>query len=123
MEEKKLTDEEIVKALEHCGSQHHIKGCKDCPMKGIENCYDEPLTDNALDLIHRLQGDKKELEESCELFKHFNEKHCETISEQKAEIERLTEELVNYIRKAKFYYDKCKDYGIENFYDSELEVE
>lgn len=64
--EKELTDEEIVKALEHCGSQHHIKGCKDCPMQGIENCYDEPLTDNALNLIHRLQAENAELKEDNE---------------------------------------------------------
>lgn len=31
----------------------------------------------------------------------------------------LLEHLDN--SKAKFYYDKCKSYGIENFYDKELE--
>lgn len=85
MEEKKVNDEQIIRGLENWILH-------DCTAK------QEDLV-NALDLIKRLQGEKKELDESCELFKHFNEKHCETISEQKAEIERLTKNAKYWERK------------------------
>lgn len=62
MEEKKLTDEEIVKALEHCGSNHKDNSCEICPFRHVANCYDTVLHDNALDLIHRLQSEIKEYE-------------------------------------------------------------
>ena len=70
MEEKKLTDEEIVKALECCSGGITGETCKNCPLNlsnsGVEACYydDTILEKYALDLINR----------------------------QKAEIERLTEE-------------------------------
>ena len=35
--------------------------------------------------------------------------------------EEIMTELLRIKSKAKFYYDKCKEYGIENFCDEELE--
>lgn len=37
------------------------------------------------------------------------------------EIVYEVEEQVDFKQKAKFYYEKCKSYGIENFYDKDLE--
>jgi hypothetical protein len=54
MEEKKLTDEEIVKALECCANDEMCRGCPyfikkiDCGCRRSEKDY--------LDLIHHLQS-------------------------------------------------------------------
>lgn len=63
MEEKKLTDEEIVKALEICGKDFE---CSNCPY--VYECCERldgsaGLLIQALDLIHRLQCEKTELEQ------------------------------------------------------------
>ena len=36
-------------------------------------------------------------------------------------LEMFQKDEERYREKAKFYYEKCKSYGIENFYDPELE--
>ena len=70
-EEKKLTDEEIVKALDICTTADDDMDCIDgCPMYEEDYCTTK-LLKMAFDLIQRLQGEK---------------------AEQKAEIERLTRE-------------------------------
>ena len=68
MEEKKLTDEEIVKALECCTSETGI--CKgDCPavILGFGATCQDNLCNLTRDLIHRLQSEneilKKQIEE------------------------------------------------------------
>ena len=66
MEEKKLNDEEIVKALETCMSG---KGCEVCPYfeNGID-CVRRSEKDT-LDLIHRLQSEIERLtEENRQIF-------------------------------------------------------
>lgn len=73
MEEKKLTDEEIIKELENLA---------------------------VIDLIHRLQSENKslktDLENECEEHKQFIKLAKKIDEEQKTEIERLTEELDFY---------------------------
>ena len=61
MEEKKLTDEEIVQALECCAQED---GCCDCPVwtVGIPSCV-ETIATNTLDFIHRLQDENALLKE------------------------------------------------------------
>jgi septal ring factor EnvC (AmiA/AmiB activator) len=81
MEEKKLTDEEIVKALEI--------GSKCCEHNYLEYWELVRACQNGLDLIHRLQDDYSKLKEKYVKVLDLNEK---VIAEQKAEIERLTEE-------------------------------
>lgn len=64
-DEKKLTDEEIVKALENCITtitDMKRKGCDECPYKEVEACGKAQMID-LLDLIHRLQSENKRLEE------------------------------------------------------------
>lgn len=94
MEEKKLTDEEMIKALE----MHACNGRK-YSFEEWDRCKTVTQSD-ILDIIHRLQSEN---------------------AEQKAEIERLTETLAMYILKAWFYYKKCKEYGIECVIDEDLE--
>lgn len=64
--EKKLTDEEIEKALEACMSG---KGCEACPYfeNGID-CVRRSEKDT-LDLIHRLQDENKRLTEEVQAWK------------------------------------------------------
>lgn len=89
MNEKKLTDEEIVKALECCEDDENVN-CGDCPLVR-ESCA--VIRKYALDLIHRLQDENATLK--AELKKELVE-HEEFTKKAKAEIERLTEELKYY---------------------------
>ena len=63
MKEKKLTDEEIVKALECCTkSRCDDETTGDCPLKKDESCS-TILAINALDLINRQKAEIKRLTE------------------------------------------------------------
>ena len=73
MEEKKLTDEEVIKALKNCSGGYGA---------GIVG----NLYEMALDLIHRLQAENIGLMERVETL--INSLH-ETIDKQKAELEEL----------------------------------
>lgn len=75
MEEKKLTDEEIIKGLEFCSKN---RGCNGCPYfeKQIDCCSGKSEKD-ALDLIHRLQSEKAELLQVAELAN----KNCDELKE------------------------------------------
>ena len=53
MTDKKLTDAEIVKALECCVRDGYPYGCEDCPYHMLD--CNEGLDADALDLINRLQ--------------------------------------------------------------------
>lgn len=55
--DNKLTDNEIVKALEYCSRQGITSECERCKVKG---CRSE-LIKLALDLINRLQAENEEL--------------------------------------------------------------
>ena len=58
-EDKKLNDEEIVKALECCNGVT----CGDCPYKKKNiSCLNGRKTNDSLDLIRRLQSENKKLE-------------------------------------------------------------
>lgn len=104
-EEKKLTDDEIVKALEYCAYKEN--GCStDCPLIDIENCTGF-ISKNALDLIHRLKKENEELKSpkfASWKLKFFNLKeefdkelaeHEEFAKKAKAEIERLKIDIKN----------------------------
>lgn len=101
MEEKKLTDEEIIHNLKYFGEEKlHRK--------------------EALDLIHRLQSEKKELKSIAEYQQGSNmerwriiQEKDKTIAEQKAEIERLTEENE--------YLDMCGKQFLADYQKCEVE--
>ena len=82
-EEKKLTDEEIVKALECCTDEENVN-CEDCPL------VKEPcaiIRKYALDLIQRLQSENEHLK--CN---SYTTSWKGNFFEAKKEFERLTEE-------------------------------
>ena len=98
----KLTDEEIVKALECCSCDV----CSNCCLYGkggMDECTSK-LAKNAFELVNRLRSENEELNKDyieldiecrelrTELEKELNE-HEEFAKKANAEIERLTEEL------------------------------
>ena len=58
MTDKKFTDEEIIKALECCANGK----CRECPLFK-EDCGDDIICKNALDLITHLQEENETLKE------------------------------------------------------------
>ena len=81
MPDKKLTDNEIIKALNNC--RYGYKSCDECPL-----CNDPCEIDHGgvpifiVDLINRLQAENEALIAGQETLQKY-------IAEQKAEIERL----------------------------------
>ena len=68
MEEKKLTDEEIVKAFEICANGLCNKNCPAFNLVTEMNCQDY-MDKLILDLIHRLQGENERLTEENAILK------------------------------------------------------
>ena len=89
MEEKKLTDDEkLLKQIRYLADRY-----------GTANCIGNPSKNffiDTLDLIHRLQNEvsqfKSKAEHIEEVYNADREHFIKTTTEQKAEIERLTEE-------------------------------
>ena len=99
-EEKKLTDEEIVKALEFCAKDSSCLWDSKCPLRNDKDCH-VTLSKAALAFINRQNKDYIELDLECrelrtELDKELAE-HEEFTKKAKAEIERLTEERDVYL--------------------------
>ena len=94
MEEKKLTDEEVVKALEVCGKDFE---CHNCPY--VDECCERldgsaGLLIQALDLIHRLQAENERLTEEKETaWRKFKEKCNESIELHMLLDKRATERV------------------------------
>lgn len=94
MTERKFTDEDLIKALEHCTSSTTGEACNGCPFCKTDVCVemDNALNIYALDLINR----------------------------QRAEIERLTIKL-DAMRSAansfKMHYNNGRSEAIKEFAD------
>ena len=74
MTDNKLTDKEIVKALECCGKLHieNIDSfCNECIFKGKAMCIGY-LCDNSIDLINRLQAENERLKPFEDKIAKFN---------------------------------------------------
>lgn len=89
MEEKKLTDEQVLKALEICGNDGN---CRDCPYRinNIECC--SLLEKDSLAIINSLQVENKRLSDKAIALE------VET-NNQKAEIERLKNAKADGVRE------------------------
>ena len=105
--EKKLTDEEIVKALVHCSNNRSCEYCYHNDEVGSgEIVCRARLMIKAIDLIHRLQSEKTEqkeiIEKQVKIYDKLEEAYGNLVqenAEQKEEIERLTEEKGKYQEK------------------------
>ena len=101
MKEKKLTDEEIIKSLEHCS---HNRSCEYCyhndEVGSGEIVCRGRLMQKSLDLIHRLQDENKRLiEELKEEKVWFSE-----LLQSKNELQKQVDELTSEITEMKSYY-------------------
>ena len=106
MPDKKLTDNEIIKALDICskstnGCSHSNNTCKDCYLNGQPMCSTVLLQDT-LDLINRLQKLKEHYKKCRDKVQDdvmYLAKQCDVLQEeikcQKAEIENLTKACEN----------------------------
>ena len=101
-EEKKLTDEEIVKALENCQKDR----CEDCPYFIDEhNCKANSLLQDALNLIYRLDS------ESESISKREGEivRECVELKQARA---LLKAELKNELAEHEEFTKKAKEHSI-----------
>ncbi len=107
--EKKLTNDEIVKALEHC---FHNRSCEYCyhndEVGSGEIVCRSRLMGKILDLIHRLQSENR-LKDEC--IDHLNRDKLllqNKKAEQKAEIETLKSELRKECEEHEGFTKKAK---------------
>ena len=110
MEERKLTDEQVLKALEICGNDGN---CRDCPYRinNIECC--SSLEKDSLAIINSLQVENKRLSDKAIALE------VET-NNQQAEIERLKNETTYLQRVADAFkgdYKNAKADGAREIWD------
>lgn len=138
MEEKKLTDEEIVKAYSNCADYNN---CFECPLweeMRRRNCICREIV---LGVINCLQSDITEKDIELERARNAINERDEWYAEQKAENERLTEEnailkgnppilagrsLGKTIRAKLLAFDKMKEQNDElqkQVYELKLELQ
>jgi hypothetical protein len=142
MEEKKLTDEEIVKALECCANRESCIGYECCLYSGQHTA----CVEMGIDIIHSLQADNERLKEQCskssykdswknKFFKAQEEierltEDCESayavleaqrhlidlIKKDKAELQKQVDELKTFIdfKTANVMCDKCKQQAVKD---------
>lgn len=123
MEEKKLTDEE--KAIEELNNYRNRFYAEP---QGTERAIIANAINDVFCLIHRLQDENERLKSHMKA-KEIADEHVRkmrgtdlrTIAELQKQVDELNKLSDGYFVKAYFYYQKCKAYGIENFYDDELE--
>lgn len=115
MEEKKLTDEELVKSIECC-----IKyNCRKCPyiLKHIDCVSDKRAEKDFIDLIKRLQAKNNELQkqvdelkaENTELYKEHTTLIAGSILQKKQAVKDTVKEIWDIVMS-----DEC---SVENTFD------
>lgn len=104
--DKKLTDNEIVKALKCCNEWENPGDCTNCPAKGKGDCCVLTLRIAALDLINHLQAENEklnaELKNLTTVIKNLtseNQNLTSYLVSANAENERLKEEVTEHIKK------------------------
>ena len=134
MDDKKLTDNEIVKALECCAEPVGIN-CIKCPLE--KDCLEVNMCELALDLINRLQSEKEALINGQEtLQKYLAEreaeveswrKNCDELYEQMSERLKAELKIERRLAKAEAYkecIEKVKEeiaQALENNYNVRAE--
>ena len=115
MEEKKLTDEEIVKALDKCFAKKGEMSCKDCKVytgEGLRDCMSN-VAIPALDLINRQKAEIERLKQSNKNILFVNE----YTMKQNAEIQKQVDELKERLQFAEEVWEEDCDDDLENFYE------
>lgn len=107
----KLTDNEIIKALECCYTTENPweNPCKNCPLCDVEECNDVLMAEYVKDLINRLQSQNKDLAETVHNLTIEKDALFDKSEELKAEVERLKE-----CPKCAYEYDgKMTEYCVQ----------
>ena len=106
--DKKLTDSEIVKALECCPK--NVK-CEQCSLCGTSNCMNK-LSVFALDLINRLQAENDKLKKAKYIFSTVD--YCaDDLDKALKENEQLKADCENYKQVAENQQKVTLDKGFE----------
>lgn len=92
MTNKKLTDNEIKKALECCCKNNNCEGCPLDYLTFSSQCASE-LAIKSLDLINRLQTQNKDLAETIHNLTLEKDALFDKAEELKAEVEKLNKEI------------------------------
>ena len=102
--DKKLTDNEIIKALECCAN---CESCDyettDCPLGKEMECR-SILAEYALDLYNRLQTDNEDIKF---LYENLKEEHLEIIKAIKHTKAEAYKEFAERLKKEKFKINYC----------------
>ena len=98
----KLTDKEIVKALECCKSDTTI--CNECPYDKIGECIEKMCADS-IDLINRLQGENERWRKNCDdLYKEMSERlKAELKIERRLAKAEAYKEFAERVKKLPYY--------------------
>ena len=118
MLDNKLTDNEIIKALECCYTTENPweNPCKNCPLCDVEECNDVLMAEYVKDLINRLQAQNKDLAETVHNLTIEKDALFDKAEELKAEVVRL-----NALVKTKNKLIKGLDQSISYAYDRAIE--
>ena len=100
MPDKKLTDSEIVKALEICQKPHDNDTCNNCKYKRNYGCRDD-LCNDILDLINRLQAENDDFKF---LYENLKAEHLETIKAIKYHKAEAYKEVTEKIDATTWYH-------------------
>ena len=101
MPDKKLTDNDIKKALECCSK----KICKQCPNFSEDIECSEKLIILALDLINRLQAENEELKSAINGFRGYEDKiKAEAYKEFAERLKTEYAKGMNWFKKKESYY-------------------
>ena len=117
MTDKKLTDNEIIKALECCCKNNNCEGCPLDYLTFSSQCASE-LAIKSLDLINRLQSQNKDLAETVHNIHIEKDTLFDKCEELKKEVVRLKEFIVETRRcdkeiKSEAIKEFCEKRGIK----------
>ena len=81
MTERKFTDEEVIRALEHCANSNTDEPyCHDCPYETTKYCA-SVLSKDTLDLINRQRAEIERLKAGKQSIKELADELCNRIGE------------------------------------------
>ena len=103
MPDKKLTDSEIVKALECCIESNSCSKCPFANIADIRICTSE-MSKNSLDLINRLQAENEDFKF---LYENLKVEHLETIKAIKYHKAEAYKEFAERLKNETFKIDYC----------------
>ena len=107
MEEKKLTDEEIIKALECCAVEP-CEDCGNCPRFTKEKLCHKANAKQSLDLIRRLQYGYSSASKASEDWKAKYEKERKENAELQKQVDELKKSQVVHIHMDEQFKKECE---------------